>query len=41
MTIWNRIFGRGAKSDYSTSDDKRPIKLVPDGVNSWRIVYAD
>ena len=23
------------------NEDTRPVKWVPDGVNSWRVVYAD
>ena len=26
---------------YSQPNDKRPVKLVDDGYNSWRVVYAD
>ncbi len=41
MTIWNRVFGCRIKEYVPTEDDKRPIKFVPDGENSWRVVYAD
>jgi hypothetical protein len=23
------------------AEEKRPVKFVPDGVNSWRVVWAD
>jgi hypothetical protein len=32
---------RNSKEIYSTPDDKRPVKWVPDGYNSWKVVYAD
>lgn len=25
----------------SAEEDKRPVKFVPDGENSWRVVWAD
>lgn len=31
-----------ARKAYAPSaDDNRPVKLVDDGYNSWRVVYAD
>ena len=41
MTIWNRVFGCRTKEYVPTEDDKRSVKLIPDGENSWRVVYAD
>ncbi|MEM3839283.1 MAG: hypothetical protein QXF01_01750 [Candidatus Micrarchaeaceae archaeon] len=26
---------------YGSDDEKKPVKWIPDGYNSWRIVYAD
>ena len=25
----------------TASNDNRPVKFVPDGYNSWRVVWAD
>ena len=25
----------------ANKDEERPVKMVPDGYNSWRVVYAD
>jgi hypothetical protein len=36
----NRIF-RARKRLYVDPNANRPVKLVPDGYNSWRVVYAD
>ena len=38
------IFGMWNKRNRvqsNVSEDNRLVKLVPDGYNSWRIVYAD
>ena len=39
--IFRRGLGRKQKNYAQDSDADRPIKLVPDGYNSWRIVWAD
>jgi hypothetical protein len=39
--IRNMLFGKRRVEIYSTPDDKRPVKLVPDGPDSWRVVYDD
>ena len=39
--IKNMLFGKRRVEIYSTPDDKRPVKLVPDGPDSWRVVYDD
>ena len=36
----NRIFGARKKA-YVDPNANRPVKLIPDGYNSWRVVYAD
>jgi hypothetical protein len=42
MSIWNLISGKSANGGVARkADDERPIRFVPDGSNSWRIVYAD
>ena len=41
MGIRDMLFGKRRVEIYSTPDDKRPVKLVPDGEDSWRVVYAD
>ena len=41
MGIRDMLFGKRRVEIYSTSDDKRPVKLVPDGPDSWRVVWAD
>jgi outer membrane biogenesis lipoprotein LolB len=42
MNIPNWVRGTKRKhTAYEDSDDNRPIKIVKDGHNSWRIVYAD
>ena len=40
MSIMNRIF-RAREKPYVDPNADRPVKMVPDGYNSWRIVYAD
>jgi hypothetical protein len=35
------LMQRKRKEIYSTPDDARPVKMVPDGYNSFRIIYAD
>ena len=40
MNMLERIFG-AKKNVHEVIDESRPVKLVPDGPNSWRIVYAD
>ena len=40
MNILERIFG--GKGDIGeVADDSRPVKLIPEGRNVWRVVYAD
>ena len=41
MGIRDMLFGKRRVEIYSTPDDKRPVKLVPDGPDSWRVVWAD
>ena len=41
MGIRNMLFGKRRMEIDSTPDDKRPVKLVPDGPDSWRVVYDD
>jgi hypothetical protein len=40
MSIIDMILGRKTRIDEVT-DDSRPVKLVPEGRNVWRVVYAD
>jgi hypothetical protein len=40
MGLVGRLFGR-RKLKQRSADGSRPVKLVPDGVNSWRAVWAD
>ncbi len=40
MSIMKRIFG-GREKAYVDPNANRPVKLIPDGYNSWRVVYAD
>ena len=35
------FLNKGRKTKEEKADDNRPVKLVPDGYNSWRVVYAD
>jgi hypothetical protein len=39
--IFRRGQGREQKDGVQDSDADRPIKFVPDGYNSWRVVWAD
>ncbi|MGC8710077.1 MAG: hypothetical protein ACP5RF_00465 [Candidatus Micrarchaeia archaeon] len=44
MTLSDAIRGIFAKKHYAyyaDADESRPIKVIRDGYNSWRIVYAD
>ena len=41
MGIRNMLFGKKRVEIYSTPDDKRPVKLVPDGPDSSRVVDED
>ena len=40
MDIIERLFG-ATKDEKEVTDDSRPVKLVPEGKNVWRVVYAD
>ena len=40
MNMLERIFG-AKKNVYEVIDESRPVKLVPEGRNVWRVVYAD
>ncbi len=37
----NIRFWKTEKNETADSDADRPVKMVPEGPNSWRIVYAD
>ena len=42
MSILDLISGRSVNGGSARkADEERPIRFVPDGNNSWRIVYAD
>ena len=41
MSIWDLVSGKSDRGTAQDTDDERPIRFVPDGRNSWRIVYAD
>ena len=40
MNIIEKLLGIDRQANV-VPDENRPIKLVPDGYNSWRVVYAD
>lgn len=40
MSIIDKILGRDVRTEEVT-DESRPVKLVPEGRNVWRVVYAD
>ena len=40
MSIIEKLMGRDRQVAV-VPDENRPIKFVPDGHNSWRVVYAD
>ena len=40
MNIIKMLFGTAEQAEAQL-DEERPVKLVPDGYNSWRVVYAD
>lgn len=40
INVVRRLFSARTDSK-SVADEKRPIKIVEEGKNTWRIVYAD
>lgn len=41
LNIFKFGSGKKGKSYAKDSDAYRPVKFVPDGYNSWRVVWAD
>ena len=37
----NIRFWKVEQKEVANTDDDRPVKMIPEGSNSWRIVYAD
>ena len=40
MNRVGKFFGKHAEATHSAGEN-RPVKLVPEGRNVWRMVYAD